>query len=78
MLATLGLLPYALLFVLVFGYVANTTHTWLEFGAGLRRSVAVALALAVGVAAGAGLCWLTWNAPFGECIDYASGIYRSC
>lgn len=74
----LGLLPYALLFVVVFGCVANTAHTWPEFGAGVPRTAAVALALVVGVAVGAGLCWLTWNAPLGECIDYAPGIYGSC
>jgi len=78
MLTVFELLSSALLFFLVFGFVANTTHTWLEFGAGIRRPVAVTLALIVGASAGAGLCWLTSGVPDGSCVDYATGIYGTC
>jgi len=68
----------ALLFMIVFAFVANWSHTWLEFGAGLRRSIALTVALAIGAIASATLCWLLWNAMPGECVDYAPGIYGTC
>jgi len=78
--SVLGLLPYALLFLVVAAPVFGVVHRWLEFGARLRRPTAVTLALTVAVAAGASACWLTLPDPatIAECVDFTPEASGRC
>lgn len=75
---SLGHITYGLLFLAVFAVVANRAHVWLEFGAGVRRPIALTLALTAGVLVGGGLCWAVLSALPMECVDFSPEASGRC